>query len=613
MAEKQEVKKKNIWKRIYEICTAKTYAGGSLLYEQVFEFIDVCINKLKQQVKSDIEESRTSLRWMKKDLLESLSPQCPGGISEIFYKIQYAVDYWMDLVSDQARQDGREIRGGLKKIGRWAAPGEPGGLSEQAAWLMEKTDAGVDCLGDRLEADGRKLKESGNGLLHTIWEYRKKVMVYLAALVLIYICIIAGFNYINGYEYSYNGRTLGIVKEQEDVIKVLDVAARSLTEEYGVDVQIDAQEDFSFERVSIVGKTIDTADDVLRKLTYMQDTRVSGYGIYVDDKKAATLESEESAKSVLQILQDKYAKPEEGGGYIDARFKESITIHPVETTVGKLMSANKAAALLGKGESKIRYTVALGDTPDAIADAYGMSKEKFYEINPEISKQGSLQQGTVVNVINRSPKVTVVTEKYDVYKKSIAYKTKEVKTDSLYEGDKQVQTKGQKGEKRIKAKVICEDGAEVNRTVVDTAVIQEPVTKVVLVGTKKRPSTVGSGHLINPCPAGYQSSGFGSRWGGFHRGVDLACGTGNNIYAADGGTVILAGYNGSYGNCVKINHQNGMVTVYGHASRILVSVGDKVYQGQVIAKVGSTGHSTGAHCHFEVQVNGSLVNPRNYF
>ena len=158
-----------------------------------------------------------------------------------------------------------------------------------------------------------------------------------------------------------------------------------------------------------------------------------------------------------------------------------------------------------------------------------------------------------------------------------------------------------------------ENGKEIERDILKEKTVKKPVTKIVLVGTKERPSTVGTGNLINPCPAGYQSSGFGYRWGRLHRGVDLACAAGNSIYAADGGTVVTASFNYSYGYYVKINHQNGMVTTYAHCSRLLVSVGDKVHRGQNIALVGNTGNSTGAHCHFEVEVNGSLRNPRNYF
>jgi murein DD-endopeptidase MepM/ murein hydrolase activator NlpD len=83
--------------------------------------------------------------------------------------------------------------------------------------------------------------------------------------------------------------------------------------------------------------------------------------------------------------------------------------------------------------------------------------------------------------------------------------------------------------------------------------------------------------------------------------------------AADSGVVVTAGYHYSYGNYVIINHGNGMRTLYAHASRLNVHVGQSVKQGDVIAYVGSTGDSTGNHCHFEVYVNGTRVSARNYF
>lgn len=97
-----------------------------------------------------------------------------------------------------------------------------------------------------------------------------------------------------------------------------------------------------------------------------------------------------------------------------------------------------------------------------------------------------------------------------------------------------------------------------------------------------------------------------------HRGLDIAAPTGTSIKAAAGGTVTVAGWNSSYGYMVKISHGNGVETVYGHCSKLLVSKGQTVTQGQVIAKVGSTGDSTGSHLHLEVRVNGTLYNPQNY-
>lgn len=97
-----------------------------------------------------------------------------------------------------------------------------------------------------------------------------------------------------------------------------------------------------------------------------------------------------------------------------------------------------------------------------------------------------------------------------------------------------------------------------------------------------------------------------------HRGIDIGAAYGTDVIAAEDGVVTIAKYNGSYGNYIVINHGNGYTTLYAHNSRLLVSAGQRVSRGQVIAKVGSTGDSTGPHCHFEVSYNGALQNPLNY-
>ena len=94
-----------------------------------------------------------------------------------------------------------------------------------------------------------------------------------------------------------------------------------------------------------------------------------------------------------------------------------------------------------------------------------------------------------------------------------------------------------------------------------------------------------------------------------HTGVDISCKSGTPIHAAADGVVILARYYGAYGYAVVINHGGGVSTLYGHNSRLLVNVGQEVKRGEVIAKAGSTGYSTGPHCHFERRENGKPVNP----
>ena len=111
---------------------------------------------------------------------------------------------------------------------------------------------------------------------------------------------------------------------------------------------------------------------------------------------------------------------------------------------------------------------------------------------------------------------------------------------------------------------------------------------------------------------GTLTSGFGPRWGRMHEGIDIAGGSGTPIAAAAAGTVIVAGWNGGYGNLVVVDHGGGISTAYAHMSSIAVSVGQSVGQGTVVGGMGTTGHSTGVHLHFEVRVNGAAVNPLAY-
>lgn len=117
-------------------------------------------------------------------------------------------------------------------------------------------------------------------------------------------------------------------------------------------------------------------------------------------------------------------------------------------------------------------------------------------------------------------------------------------------------------------------------------------------------SSLSSGYVSRSRPIGTGSE--------FHTGYDIPASYGAAVVAAEAGTVIYAGWMSGYGNTVMINHGNGLVTLYGHNSSLTVSKGDTVTRGQQIAKIGSTGNSTGNHCHFEVRVNGSHTNPEPY-
>ena len=152
----------------------------------------------------------------------------------------------------------------------------------------------------------------------------------------------------------------------------------------------------------------------------------------------------------------------------------------------------------------------------------------------------------------------------------------------------------------------------INRNIVKEEILLEAVAKVVERGTKVPPT------YIKPISGGSISSGFGRRNspGGIgsrnHQGVDFAIPSGSTVMASSGGKVSSAGWSGGYGYCVLITHPDGSQTRYAHLSKVLVSAGQTVSQGQKIALSGNTGISTGPHLHFEIILNGTPVNPLNY-
>lgn len=155
----------------------------------------------------------------------------------------------------------------------------------------------------------------------------------------------------------------------------------------------------------------------------------------------------------------------------------------------------------------------------------------------------------------------------------------------------------------------------------DEKKIQRQLEKIIAEENKKGTATkyTGNGRFQWPCPASKRiTSYYGYRihpvykTKKFHSGIDIGAGYGSNIVAAESGTVITATYGSGYGKYVVVSHGSGITTLYAHCSSLLVNVGDKVQKGETIAKVGSTGVSTGNHLHFEVRINGSTTDPLSY-
>ncbi len=202
---------------------------------------------------------------------------------------------------------------------------------------------------------------------------------------------------------------------------------------------------------------------------------------------------------------------------------------------------------------------------------------------------------------------------------SVKYSTKTIYTGKHTRGYEKVETKGEEGLKTETAVIETLNGNETAKTVIARKIIKKPVERVVVKGTATSMATATA-------RAEAQSAGFirpmnrahikmiSAYWGDGrgHKAIDFAGDVGAPIFAAKGGKVTFAGWDGNYGYAVVIDHGNGFKTRYAHASALCVKTGATVTQGQQVAKLGNTGRSTGPHLHFEILKNGTQINPAPY-
>ena len=476
----------------------------------------------------------------------------------------------------------------------------------------EKALLRLSLFGARMRTEGEILLEKAFRIIDYAEHHKLRIFSgFLGVVCCICVAAIVISNLV-AYEYLYNGRVLGVVRDQDLVYKTIDVIGDKLAESLEADVEIDKEEDITFRKVIGWNLSIDSKDDVLNSITYMRSLKAKGYAIMVDDKQEAILQSREAAEGLLEDFKNRFSQAREGVEYESIAFAENVRIEEIETELGELENPDEVMSYLltGAVEKKV-HVVKKGETFNAIAESYGLTPAELQQSNPGVDP-GRLKIEQQLVLTQDAPVLTIQTTEISTYIAEIPFETVNEETSNKYKGEKSVKQKGQNGQREVVAEIVRNNGVEVSRTELSSKTLKEPVKQVMLVGTKEKPKTVATGKFSYPVRGARLTSKFGKRWGRTHNGIDLAIAKGTTISAADGGTVTFAGYKGSFGYLVIINHGNGMETYYAHCSKLLVSRGTKVYKGQAIAKVGSTGRSTGPHCHFEIHVNGTPRNPLNY-
>ena len=418
--------------------------------------------------------------------------------------------------------------------------------------------------------------------------------------------------YTVGTTVSYDGQVVAVVDSQataEEVRSDLEqVTARTLGQTYTIDDSLLQYSDGLVSRQLVVDQNTLEAD-----LSQELGVVTSAYCLYVEGELIGATPYEGALEELLSQLQG--AATDENT--ISCTFAENVEIRQELVPSDRIVNLGYLAeTLYSTKQEEVTYTVVKGDTWSEIAEDHGMTSKELLAMNPgyDIDK---IQIGEVLTLSAAVPYLTMTVVQREHYVEDVMYDIEYTDTANLYQGDYEVTSKGEYGAADVVANVTYVNGEETARTVLSSVTLKEPVTEQQLRGTKERPTWLPTGTFRWPT-SGRITSTFGGRAspGGIgstnHKGIDIANSYGTPIYAADGGTVSYAGWMGGYGYLVQINHGNGYVTYYGHNSSLLVSVGQHVYKGQQIARMGSTGNSTGNHCHFEVRYNGVAKNPLNY-
>ena len=416
--------------------------------------------------------------------------------------------------------------------------------------------------------------------------------------------------YTLGAQVTYDGRDLGIVSSRraaEKVVAELEDVTRATTGDggYTVDTALLTAETGVFPRRELISddEFEETLSDTLGVVDY-------AYVLYVDGEKVVATTRSGALEDLLEQLKLGY----ETADTVNAYFVEDVDIRQEYVESSYVMNLGYIAEILNETkEGEVTYTVTSGDSYYSIAEKYDLSVEALMKLNSGYDPK-ILRVGDVLTISNAVPYLTVVNVERQRYVQDVPYQVEYTDDASMYQGEYKVTSPGVYGKADMTANVTYINGEETEREVVASVTLSQPVTEQQLRGTKERPTWYPTGSFSWPC-TGILTSRFGYRsllGSTYHSGIDIGNSYGTSIYASDGGTVTYSGWMSGYGYLIIIDHGNGYQTYYGHNSSLVVSLGQKVHKGQLIARMGSTGRSTGNHCHFGIKLNGTFLNPLNY-
>ena len=426
-----------------------------------------------------------------------------------------------------------------------------------------------------------------------------------------------------GYDYVLNvivdGESVGYVANEQvfenardDVQGRIDTA-KSMMQSAG-DTGSDSQWNISpTYTLAINGETMTESEVANAILGASSDEIGEGTAVYVDGELRFVINEGDHLRAYLESVKQPYEDTSDPNRRVS--FVHDITLVDGIYLLDSVMSYRDVISAMNEGGGPVTYTAAADETVQNVVDATGVSWDSLAALNPDLTGlDETLQEGQQLITSVSSPellKVEVIERQ--TYTVDVPYETSTSESDEYDFGETVVTSPGENGIQELTQDVVYVDGSVTATNIVKVETLKEPVTEYVVKGTRLKSgmtAAYGSGEWMWPVP-GYT---YVSRWmSSYHKGADICAPYGTPIYAADSGVVVTAGYHYSYGNYVIIDHGNGWRTLYGHMSALGCSVGQAVQRGQVIGYVGSTGNSTGNHCHFEMYQNGTLVSARNFF
>lgn len=288
-------------------------------------------------------------------------------------------------------------------------------------------------------------------------------------------------------------------------------------------------------------------------------------------------------------------------------FSEKIQV--IQTYVDKNLIKDKETTyneLTAKNDEPSIYVVEPGDCLSVIAEKNNMTVDQIKELNPGIESDDNLYYDDRLNITVPTAAVQILVQKQETYEEKYNEDTVYEDDADMYIGESEVVQEGSQGTHIVTDLVTYKNDIESSREQLQENIEVAAVAQIVRRGTKSKPT------YMYPVTNWNVTSNYGYRWGRLHAGTDVGVPVGTTVRASRAGKVITAGWVGGYGNCVMIDHGDGVWTVYGHLSEFSTSVGSYVNQGDQIALSGNTGRSTGPHLHFEIRVNGSAVDATPY-